>query len=174
MSIVTIILSPPRGAARRATVAACSRRLLPSPPRLRRQPGPRPSRTAARLGEAFLSERIPMGMFDYVKCEYPLPSNPPCSAWQSKETPAQYLDTYMISADGKLLHEESDPQEKMDTGQSSTGRMIELSDFTGEFEFHDSDAVTGDWWSYTAKFASGKLLSIVQNLFRQPLTKKEE
>ncbi len=49
-----------------------------------------------------------MGMFDYVKCEYPLPENTPEwareSVFQTKETNAQFMETYIITAQGRLIH----------------------------------------------------------------------
>lgn len=51
-----------------------------------------------------------MGLFDYVDCRYPLPKLPPevPNDWQSKDTPAQFLDTYVITEDGRLLHRDYD------------------------------------------------------------------
>jgi len=49
-----------------------------------------------------------MGMFDYVICEYPLPENAPKYAtgaeFQTKDTDAQYLETYVITKEGRLIH----------------------------------------------------------------------
>lgn len=45
-----------------------------------------------------------MGMFDYVHCEYPLPDgHNEAEEYQSKDTPAQGLERYQITADGRLL-----------------------------------------------------------------------
>jgi hypothetical protein len=47
-----------------------------------------------------------MGMFDEVLCEYPLPQGVPMDAtYQSKDTPAQNLDTYRIRPDFDLSAE---------------------------------------------------------------------
>jgi hypothetical protein len=49
-----------------------------------------------------------MGMFDYVICEYPLPRNAPKYAvgaqFQTKDTESQYLETYVITKEGRLIH----------------------------------------------------------------------
>jgi len=45
-----------------------------------------------------------MGMFDYLKCEYPLPERPPDGFFQTKDTPRQYLEKYTITTDGRLVH----------------------------------------------------------------------
>ena len=43
-------------------------------------------------------------MFDYVKCEYPLPIEGLENAeFQTKDTPEQYLETYRITKAGRLL-----------------------------------------------------------------------
>jgi hypothetical protein len=49
-----------------------------------------------------------MGMYDYVKCEYPLPAGSPVWAqndyYQTKDTPKQFLETYVITLEGRLIH----------------------------------------------------------------------
>ena len=59
-----------------------------------------------------------MGMFDYIKCEYPLQSLPQrlVDQWagditfQTKDTPNQYMSLYKIDADGKLWYEERETE----------------------------------------------------------------
>lgn len=47
-----------------------------------------------------------MGVFDYVKFEYPLPDPERQDwEWQSKDTPAQYMEFYRVTKDGLLIHE---------------------------------------------------------------------
>lgn len=51
-----------------------------------------------------------MGMFDYVKCECPLPEGvpewvKPDIEFQTKDTPAQYMEIYVITAEGRLIHQ---------------------------------------------------------------------
>ena len=48
-----------------------------------------------------------MGLFDYVRCEYPLGS-PSLNKllWQSKDTPLQGMARYKITADGRLVDED--------------------------------------------------------------------
>lgn len=44
-------------------------------------------------------------MFDDLKCEYPLPDGHMQDApFQTKDTPAQYMERYTITADGRLIH----------------------------------------------------------------------
>ena len=47
-----------------------------------------------------------MGMFDYIKCEYPLPDGGPQDGeFQTKDTDAMYLECYRITKEGRLIHE---------------------------------------------------------------------
>jgi hypothetical protein len=50
-----------------------------------------------------------MGMFDYVKCEYPFPEGSPKTAqndiYQTYDTPTQWMETYVITAEGRLIHQ---------------------------------------------------------------------
>lgn len=55
-----------------------------------------------------------MGMFDYVRCEYPLQDGAPRDGYQSKDTPEQYMDTYEIREDGTLWHQEYDVEDHSD------------------------------------------------------------
>ena len=61
-----------------------------------------------------------MGMFDYLRCEYPLPDEAPVDGWQTKDTPNQVLEKYVITRDGRLV--------------DSSGET--LSDFHGDVEFY--------------------------------------
>ena len=49
-----------------------------------------------------------MGMFDYIKCEYPLPENAPKwlegAEFQTEDTDAQYMETYIITKEGRFIH----------------------------------------------------------------------
>ncbi len=49
-----------------------------------------------------------MGMFDYLICESPLlpQEHQSVAVWQTKDTPSQFLETYRISPDNRLIWEE--------------------------------------------------------------------
>ena len=97
-----------------------------------------------------------MGMFDYIRCELPLPGNPPewASNFQTKDMDS-WMDQYVIRANGTLLNE-SQPTE-------------DLSDFMGTITFYDSNVVASGpgyytengedarWLTYRALFVHGKL-----------------
>lgn len=49
-----------------------------------------------------------MGLFDYLRCEHPLPDGFEGDLqYQTKDTPAQYLEDYRITLDGTLMYEPS-------------------------------------------------------------------
>ena len=57
-----------------------------------------------------------MGMFDNLKCHYPLPINKDLKnqSFQTKDTPVQLLDHYEIREDGTLWHENYDIKDMSD------------------------------------------------------------
>lgn len=99
-----------------------------------------------------------MGMFDYIKCEMPLPETPePPPAgdlFQTKDTPEQYLAIYTITADGRL---EMRPYSLQDAPQ-------DLDDFHGDINFYKIGIHQGQWdgreWEYRARFTDGRCSSI--------------
>lgn len=108
-----------------------------------------------------------MGLFDEIICKYPLPGNPPADlVWQTNDTPAQYLDTYVIETDGTLWHEEYDIADRSDKAlgigtdefcgcvSRVNERLVPMPDFCGCIVFY------GDVWAFSALFDKGKLLSV--------------
>lgn len=71
-----------------------------------------------------------MGVFDYLRCEYPLPGpGNDGREWQTKDTPAMYLEEYTITVDGRLVHT------RASHGDEPEGFC---SNFTGEVRFYDA------------------------------------
>lgn len=126
-----------------------------------------------------------MGMYDVVKCEYPLPDghNPTGEEYQTKDTPAQLLDTYRIAADGRLEHElydiedQSDPKaegvERIFGMMTRVNKRFEGVSFHGALVFYTSNVsgvsavgvVTSDnkppvYREYVALFKDGQLIDI--------------
>jgi hypothetical protein len=102
-----------------------------------------------------------MGVFDYLKCTYPLPGDPPKDAqYQTKDTDAQYLDNYEIRQDGGLWHEAYESK-FTDNGKEGMAALVgcmsrenvrwERKIFTGEICFY------GDAGCYSAYFVDGVL-----------------
>lgn len=102
-----------------------------------------------------------MGMFDYLLCEKPLPGTVP--AWigrdhdfQTKDTPAQYLETYVIREDGTFSDGE----------------------FTGEIDFYTSNICGSGPGIYTqrgedaesvsflAKVVDGRVIDLTQTAYQ--------
>jgi hypothetical protein len=103
-----------------------------------------------------------MGMFDYLRCTYPLPPGAPVDGYQTKDTPSQWLDTYEIKADGTLWGEEYEFEDRSDkTKPGLLGmvgcltrvnvRPVQLTEFTGEIRFGMGE------WGFSAYFVKGEL-----------------
>jgi hypothetical protein len=130
-----------------------------------------------------------MGMFDCIQCEYPLPDNPP--QWiidharngecQTKDTPAQFMETFTITADGRLIHHtvryESVPENErpywntpewdkplgrvLGSIQSIPDGDVELSDYHGDLRFYSYDENQQPrFYEYVARFTNGRLQHI--------------
>jgi hypothetical protein len=82
-----------------------------------------------------------MGMFDYLKCDYKLPiDGVENEVWQTKSTPAQFLDNYEIRRVGTLWHEEYDIEDRSDPNA------------TGLMRFKGSLTKVNKRWVYEEKF----------------------
>jgi len=120
-----------------------------------------------------------MGLFDYVTCRYQLPPEfPQDLEWQSKSTPAQYLDHYEIREDGTLWHEHY------------THRIVAVEDdlfgvhifrdnpewrpepLTGELEVHGCD--DEHWYAVQFWFRDGVVKDCVPSVSDLPTRKAKE
>ena len=106
-----------------------------------------------------------MGMFDYVKCHYPLPVKGATELlYQTKDTPSQWLDMYEIRADGTLWHEEYDLEDRSDP--NAEGLMALRGMFTRVNKRWEPVKWTGEIMFYAEKlefstyFVAGKLLHL--------------
>ena len=107
-----------------------------------------------------------MGVFDNVTCHYPLPPEiPEGRDWQSKDTPAQYLDHYEIRQDGTLWHQaydhrvETKPDGFLNVQLYRDNHRWEREQFTGELEIHDCDEQ--NWYSVQFWFRDGEVRDMV-------------
>lgn len=112
-----------------------------------------------------------MGMFDELRCAYPLPAEGANDLeYQTKDTPAQWLDRYEIDKDGNLFHEQYDTEDRSDP--QATGffalagcqtrvnkRMVRVHDFTGEIRFYDCPG-PDEWIEFSSYFINGQLQSV--------------
>lgn len=112
-----------------------------------------------------------MGMFDDLRCHYPLPREGANTlAYQTKDTPAQWMDLYEIRADGSLWHETYDIEDRSDpsaTGldalrgsMTRVGKRWEPVKLTGEVRFYTSQP-SGEWIEFSAYFIDGQLRELV-------------
>ena len=109
-----------------------------------------------------------MGMFDKVRCFYPLPwPEVQDTTWRSKDTPAQYLDSYEIREDGTLWHEVYTARwEKDHTAPLGFNlyrddvHWAQVSDFCGELGILHS-VQSGGWYRVRFWFRDGKVCDMI-------------
>jgi hypothetical protein len=124
-----------------------------------------------------------MGLFDYVRCEVPLPDGFD-GELQTKDFDCPYMETYTITKDGRLLLRyvsewvptpesewkytgDDDPLHKL-WHESSKKRPIFADrdiNFHGMLGFYGHTGRHADgtwrWHEYSAKFTDGQLIEIV-------------
>ena len=110
-----------------------------------------------------------MGMFDYLKCHYPLPIEGLNDLqFQTKHTNAQFMDNYEIREDGSWWHEEYNIEDHSDPTKDGFGRLYGCMTkvnkrwvqeiITGEIRFYTVH--NNKWLDFSAYFVEGKLNSI--------------
>lgn len=108
-----------------------------------------------------------MGMFDHIRCKYPLPVRGANDlSYQTKDTPAQALDHYVIRADGTLWHQAYDVEDRSDPTAVGMRRLIgsairvrkrwRRERLSGEIIFY-ADLPPKGWLEFRARFADGEL-----------------
>lgn len=101
-----------------------------------------------------------MGMFDYIRCEYPLPGNAPAyaqdAAFQSKDMEC-FLNQYTISLDGRLLDSAGNEYEPGFTGVVNFYASNIIASGPGIYTRNGEDAYHLE---YTATFVDGRLSEI--------------
>ncbi len=107
-----------------------------------------------------------MGMFDYIKCEY-LEFYKDIE-FQTKSTPMQFLDLYVISKDGYLYHEKYDIEDKSDPNAEGmrrfygrctrTNKQLEKINYTGEIVFYDENN------EFSSYFINGELKHLLERI----------
>jgi len=110
-----------------------------------------------------------MGLFDYLRCEIPLPAVG-CEGYefQTKDTPSQYMENYVIRADGSLWVEEYDIEDRSDPKaeglQAICGMMTRVNErwtacdsFTGEICFTKYEDDYSTHVLFSSYFDDGKL-----------------
>jgi hypothetical protein len=118
-----------------------------------------------------------VGMFDYIRCEVPLPDGwKPLDALQTKDFNCELVE-HLITKDGRLIleridHQEVVPEEERPypnekgilgiVGSIKTTTSRHESDFHGVIHFYGfEDGDPHKWHEYEAKFTDGKLVHII-------------
>lgn len=143
-----------------------------------------------------------MGMFDNIICKFPLPLPEfQANEFQTKDTPAQYLDLYEIREDGTIWHEEYDtedqsvlgkwrrehpgqePPPEVNTITNWAGcaarvnkRWVQLTDFHDDLRFYNSIGHhSSGWVEFSARFTDGKLakLTLIEHRPMDPAREEE-
>lgn len=110
-----------------------------------------------------------MGMFDYVRCEVPLPDGY-TGEFQTKDFDS-FLRTILIRADGRLMIEDCDwedvpLEERSHPDLPMLGAIRAINkrwrdlDFHGDFRFYDM-RLPESWHEYLARFTHGTLERVV-------------
>src|SRR5438309_10406722 len=101
-----------------------------------------------------------MGLFDHVRCRYPLP-DAECQDlhYQSKGTPSQFMENYEITPEGFLIHElyEHGAERWPDRASAENPKWVRV-EYRGELEIHSALEPPGErgrWVSYLFWFRDG-------------------
>ena len=113
-----------------------------------------------------------MGMFDDVRCLYPLRyPEVQGAAFQSKDTPAQILDQYEIRDDGTLWHEVYDTRVEQ-SDKAPCGFWVHRDNvrweqvlFSGELEIHHCEGKPPEtWYSFRFWFRDGVVKDVIPSV----------
>lgn len=110
-----------------------------------------------------------MGLFDNLICKYKLPIDLKYKLFQTKDTPAQFLDMYEIREDGTLWHNCYDIEDRSDPNAEGIERLIgsmtrvnqrweQVKDFIGEIRFYTE--YDKKWIEFSSYFVDGQLNQI--------------
>lgn len=119
-------------------------------------------------------KELTVGLFDYVRCHYPLPVDGANELeYQTKDMACSYMERYEIRADGTLwkerydIEDRSDPKAEPGSLDSLFGCMTRVNErweaepYTGAMEFYTDHA--GRWLEFSALFKDGRIAGLVDN-----------
>lgn len=111
-----------------------------------------------------------MGLYDNVRCRYPLPEREAQDiVFQTKSTLAPFMEDYVITEDGRLLREvcderwEEDPKAPLGWVMHGENPRWEPVSFRGHLEIHGvlADPRHGEiWCSYLFWFRDGRVAEV--------------
>lgn len=113
-----------------------------------------------------------MGLFDYVRCHYPLPVDGANDLeYQTKDMDCPYMERYEIRADGTLWKEHYDTEDRSDPNAEGLMALAgcatrvnyrwEPEPYTGAMEFYKDH--NGRWLEFAALFKDGRIAGLVDN-----------
>ncbi len=115
-----------------------------------------------------------MGLFDYVRVECPIEGvdDPATYEWQTKDFDWPYMETYRITAEGRLLHSDYHIEDRSDktaepgSFASFAGMLTHVHDEWRDMNYH-GDLSFGAWIAddkrsieATARFTDGQVVRI--------------
>lgn len=111
-----------------------------------------------------------MGMFDYVRCSYPLPVEGANGLeFQTKDTDSQWMDEYEIREDGTLWHQAYETEDQSDPTKEGFEAFVgcmtrvnerwERDNYTGAMSFYTD--FKGGWLEFSALFKDGHIQAVV-------------
>lgn len=128
-----------------------------------------------------------MGMFDNLRCEYPLPVDGANELlFQTKDTPVQFLDLYKIDVDGQLWHENYEVEDQSDPNAEGFARLAgcctrvnqrwEKENFLGVITFYSmlDEEDESSWVEFSAEFIDGKLRKMTHSVSPLPSNEEQE
>lgn len=111
-----------------------------------------------------------MGVYDNVRCKYPLPdAEAQDLEYQTKSTFAPYLENYVITQDGRLLKEEYNIREEQAPDSPVGCRLLREhcrwveADFRGELEIYTTVRQPDEslrWYSYLLWFKDNRVADL--------------
>ena len=117
-----------------------------------------------------------MGMFDEIRCHYPLPlKGANDKVYQTKDTPAQFMDLYEIREDGTLWYEDYDIEDHSDPNAKGIKKLFGVLSkvnkrwkqvtITGEIRFYGFKRKDRGWIEWSAYFENGVIerLNLIEN-----------
>jgi hypothetical protein len=122
-----------------------------------------------------------MGLFDYVRCEMALPETPLPPAdeiFQTKTFEDPYMETYVITADGRLVKREVEREFVKDELSLLGGFFKPISERDVELPYHGDvhfgtislhrGQFSGGEWDYRARFTDGRCVGVFLEGFSPP------
>lgn len=105
-----------------------------------------------------------MGVFDYIRCELPLPGNPAPKVMdnlQTKSFPERSMRDLEIRQDGRLYIHEKVRNKGVETGTRISELRVNGRPFHGMLEMHtgefNANGLLTWWWSWEVEFTRGKV-----------------